>query len=284
MAKRKPNVTIVGAGNVARALALLLPKAGQRVQEIVTRQGSKKPRLRGPKAVSMAQAKFGTEIVWLAVTDNAINSCARDIATRTDWRNKIVFHSSGALTSDELDPLRRRGASVASVHPMMTFVPGKVPNLKGVAWAIEGDSKAVKAASSIVRSLGGVAFKVVKSNKPLYHAFGAFLSPLLVVHLDRAAELAVRAGIPRKDVPRFMSPIILQTVENLYASLEMKGETGAALSGPLVRGDIGTIERHLKALSKSGAGKLYRALIEAAMESNLPIRNRAAIRRSLRSR
>jgi predicted short-subunit dehydrogenase-like oxidoreductase (DUF2520 family) len=166
---------------------------------------------------------------------------------------------------------------------MMTFVPDKIPDLNGVAWAVEGDSRAVQAASTIIRSLGGVALKIDKKSKPLYHAFGAFLSPLLVVHLDCAAELAVRAGIPRKEIPRFMSPIILQTLENLYLSLPKKG-SGPALSGPLVRGDVGTIDRHLKALSKSGAGKLYRALIEAAVESDLPIKNREAIRRSLRLR
>lgn len=290
MAKGREEVIVVGAGNVARALVLLLPRAGFKVSEIVTRRSSKRrtavaaAQAQGTKHVTLDRATFTANVVWLAVSDAAIRPCAGQMAKRGDWRNKVVLHSSGALTSDELDPLRRCGARVASVHPMMTFVPGKTPSLDGVAWSVEGDSKAVKAATAIVKALGGRAFKIEKKNKPLYHAFGAFLSPLLVVHMDRAAELAVEAGIPRKGIPRFMAPIVRQTLENLYANLDKKGGSGKAFSGPLVRGDVGTIERHLKALRASGVGKLYRVLVESAIESGLPVKNRDAIRRSLRSR
>ncbi len=109
----------------------------------------------------------------------------------------MVFHSSGALTSDELAPLREKGARVASVHPMMTFVRGTVPEMAGVAFAIEGDAAAVRVATSVVQRLGGVGLTIKKQNKVLYHVFGSFASPLLVALLASLEEVAMAAGIGR---------------------------------------------------------------------------------------
>jgi predicted short-subunit dehydrogenase-like oxidoreductase (DUF2520 family) len=288
----KGRVTLVGAGNLAGALATMLPKAGYELDEIVTRQESRGTRFArglarqyGGRHVSIDKAKFASGITWLAVSDSAIRSCAGDLASKATWKNKVVLHSSGALSSDELSALRKRGASVASVHPMMTFVPGEIPDLEGVAWTVEGDARAIRVASQAVRGLGGTVVRIEKDKKPLYHAFGAFLSPLLVVHLDRAAEVATAAGISRKDVSRFMEPIVRRTLDNLFTHVAEKNGAGRAFSGPLVRGDVSTIERHLKALRKTpGARKIYRALVEAAVESDLPVKSRGAIRRLLRSR
>lgn len=287
----KGRVTLVGAGNLARALATLLPKAGYPLDEIVTRAGSRKLRIahglarqQGARHATIDQAEFAGGIIWLAVSDSAIRSCAMHLAGKATWKNKIVLHSSGALSSDELSALRKRGASVASVHPMMTFVPGEVPDLNGVAWTVEGDAKAVRIATQAVRALDGIVVRIAKDKKPLYHAFGAFLSPLLVVHLDRAAEVAAAAGISRKDVARFMGPIVLRTLDNLFTHSADTNGAGKAFSGPLVRGDVSTIERHLKALRKTpGARKLYRALVESALESKLPVKNRAGMWKLLRS-
>jgi predicted short-subunit dehydrogenase-like oxidoreductase (DUF2520 family) len=132
--------------------------------------------------------------------------------------------------------------------------------------------------------LGGSAFKIDRRNKPLYHAFGAFLSPLLVVHLKSAFELAVEAGIPPKQVATFMGPILTRTLENLLPHLGRQGGAGKAFSGPLVRGDLGTIEKHLQILKNTPAGSIYRALVNAAIQSDLPIRNRSAMRKLLRAR
>lgn len=292
MAKGRLGITLVGAGNLARALATLLPKAGYQLDEIVTRPESRKMRIarglarqHGARHATIDQAELASEIIWLAVSDSAIRSCAINLAQKGTWKNKVVLHSSGALSSDELSALRERGASVGSVHPMMTFVPGEVPDLNGVAWTVEGDPKAVRVATQAVCTLGGTVVRIAKDKKPLYHAFGAFLSPLLVVHLDRAAEVAAAAGIARKDVSRFMEPIVRRTLANVFAHIGEKNGAGKAFSGPLVRGDVSTIECHLKALRKTpGARMLYRALVEAAVESDLPVKNRRPMQRLLRSR
>src|SRR5208337_1592254 len=92
-------------------------------------------------------------------------------------------------TSDELAPLRAKGARVASVHPMMTFVRGSVPDMAGVAFAVEGNAVATRAAREIVERLGGHAFPIRKQNKVLYHAFGSFASPLVVALMASLEDL-----------------------------------------------------------------------------------------------
>jgi predicted short-subunit dehydrogenase-like oxidoreductase (DUF2520 family) len=168
---------------------------------------------------------------------------------------------------------------------MMTFVPGTVPSISGVVWTLEGDAKAVTQARRIVNSLGGVSLKIERKNKPLYHAFGAFLSPLLVVYLETATEVAFASGIARRDLAAVMRPIIEQTLSNLFPTLSKKGESGKAFSGPLIRGDVATIERHRHSLSRlPDARRLYNVLVLTALQSTLPIRKKGAIRRAITKR
>ena len=115
------------------------------------------------RTVEIGKQPLDSGIVWITVPDDAIAGVARALAQSQDWKGKIVFHSSGALTSDELVSLRGKGARVASVHPMMTFVRGAVPEMAGVAFAVEGDATAVRAARSIVEDLGGNAFVIKKA-------------------------------------------------------------------------------------------------------------------------
>jgi predicted short-subunit dehydrogenase-like oxidoreductase (DUF2520 family) len=204
------------------------------------------------------------------------------MAPLADWKGKIVLHSSGALASAELRALKRRGAVVGSVHPMMTFVPGRVPEVNGIAWTIEGDRQASAVARRVVRALNGVSLSIDPRNKSLYHVFAAFLSPLLVVHLETAARLAVAAGIPARELTAVMRPIGEQTIQNYFEKKGSGAGAGKAFSGPLIRGDVATIEGHMRALLREKeALSLYRALVAAALRSDLPVKNKAAIRKAI---
>ncbi|MGE5110205.1 MAG: Rossmann-like and DUF2520 domain-containing protein [Acidobacteriaceae bacterium] len=286
--KGTSRVALVGSGSLAHALAELLPRAGYVVQEIVVRTIAKAALKLGRKAgapvVSFADANWSAEIVWLAISDGAIREVAKAIAVRSDWQRKVVLHSSGALSSQELAVLRKKGASVASLHPMMTFVRGETPDMRGIAWTIEGDEKAQRAARKIVSALGGRALRIRPEHKPLYHAFGAFLSPLLVVHLVTASEVAKCAGIRRQDFEAIMKPIVSRTLENLFANIGEPHGAGGAFSGPLVRGDVETIRRHLRSLRRvPTARKLYIELVRSALHSELPIGKRSEIAKALKS-
>jgi predicted short-subunit dehydrogenase-like oxidoreductase (DUF2520 family) len=221
------------------------------------------------------------DIVWLCVPDAAISGVARWLANnsgsqRTNWKGKVALHSSGALSSDELASLRRRGASVASAHPLMTFVKGSQAALTGVSFAFEGDAAAVRTARRIVRDLGGQAFSIQKKNKAAYHAWGMFVSPLLTALLATSERVAASAGVPAKDARRRMMPIITQTVAN-YAALG----AAAGFSGPIVRGDAEVVGRHLRALrAVPEARDVYMALARAAVKY-LPAKRKDAMKKLL---
>jgi predicted short-subunit dehydrogenase-like oxidoreductase (DUF2520 family) len=279
----KPSIAIVGPGRLGRALALELTRAGYSISEIVSRDtaaSKRKARELARKVDGQAStsdsACLNADLVWFCVPDREIAVASHQLASAIAWKKKIAFHSSGALASDELKALRRRGASVASVHPLMTFVSGSIPSLKGVPFAVEGDATAVRAARRIVWNLGGEAFTIRKQHKAAYHAWGAFTSPLLVATLVTGERLARAAGLSAVEARKKMLPIVRQTITN-YEALGPAG----AFSGPIVRGDTETVRKHLQVLKKvPQARDVYLALARAAVRY-LPVRNRARLKKAL---
>jgi predicted short-subunit dehydrogenase-like oxidoreductase (DUF2520 family) len=281
--RKKPTVAIIGAGNVARALGPALRAAGYRVREIVGRAGKASrtrtlavARSAGARGVTLTEAKLDADVVWFCVSDSVIAEVARGLARKTDWKGKVALHSSGALGSDELRALKRRGASVASVHPMMTFVGAGRVKLSGLTFALEGDARAVGVARRIATDLGGEAFMIRKQSKPLYHALGSFSSPLLVMLLAQAEAVGRAAGLSAAQTRKVMRAILHRTMANY-----LRDGAAAAFSGPMRRGDVVTVKRHLKDLRKvPGALEVYRALARGAL-AGLPVGNRAEMKRLL---
>ena len=284
-AKAKPRITIVGAGNLAGALAMSLRRAGYGIDQIVSRgrasslqRGRKLAREVGASAVTVARAKIRADVIWFCVPDGAIAGAAAALTSAADWNGKLALHSSGALASDELAVLRERGAAVASVHPLMTFVRGSRPPLAGVPFAIEGSPKAARVARAIVRDLRGQPFTIPKAQKDAYHAWGMFASPLLTALLAATERVAGAAGVTRKAAQQKMLPILQQTLAN-YARL------GAprSFSGPIARGDVETVRKHLKVLrGVPSAREVYVSLARAALP-DLPARNRKVLQEILRA-
>ena len=280
---RKPSIAIVGPGRLGRALALELKCAGYSISEIVSRNSAgsrekarKLARKLDSRASTIGSAGLNADLVWFSVPDREIAAVSRQLASAVIWRKKVAFHSSGALASDELNALRREGAAVASVHPLMTFVSGSSPSLKGVPFAVEGDVRAVRAARQIVRDLGGEAFTIRKQRKGAYHAWGAFASPLLVATLVTGEQLARAAGLSALQARKKMLPIIRQTIANY----EEFGPAGA-FSGPIIRGDTETVRKHLQILRRvPQARDVYLTLAHAALRY-LPLRNRAKLKKIL---
>ncbi len=220
-------------------------------------------------------AETQAAVVWFCVPDSEIAHAARALTQEIDWSRKVALHSSGALTSDELGALRRRGAAVASVHPLMTFVRDSLPSLAGVPFAIEGNGAAVKVARRIVNDLGGHPYPIRKADKAAYHAWGTFASPLFTALLATTERVAAVAGVKPKDARRRMIPILRQTLAN-YAAFGAAG----AFSGPIVRGDVDTVKRHVRVLSGVPAARLYLALAQAALRY-LPAKRKNALRKAL---
>ena len=284
----KPTITIVGLGRLGSALAEALAEAGYRLDELVFRDsgtqkqgsrenGRKLSRRIHAKSVELGKARFSADVVWLCVGDSSIASVAKAIGGRGEWKGKTVFHSSGALPSGELAVLRSAGARVASVHPLMTFVHGGAEATFEAPFALEGDAAALQTAKSIVRSLGGESIKISAANKPLYHAFCAFLSPLVISNLALAERIGIKAGVPGRLVRQAIAPILATTVFN-YITLG----AAEAFSGPIVRGDVDTVRKNLRALrSVPGAEDVYRALARSSLRT-LPAGNKGQLKKLLR--
>jgi predicted short-subunit dehydrogenase-like oxidoreductase (DUF2520 family) len=283
--KQTPTIAIVGAGNLGSALAVSLHLAGCEVREIVSREG-KSSRRRAQKlarrvrahATTLGKADITAQVIWLCVPDREIRSCAEILAKTGSWKKKVVVHSSGALSSDEIAVLQKEGASIASAHPLMTFVSGVTPPLRGVSFAVEGDVAAVRVLRRLVSALGSRFFPIKKQHKAAYHAWGTFVSPLLTALLAMSERVARAAGVRRQEAQARMLPIIRQTIEN-YAR---QGAAGG-FSGPIVRGDAGTVAKHLDVLREvEGASEVYRALAWAALRT-LPAKNRRQVEKVLQA-
>lgn len=287
---QQTTVAIVGAGRLANFLAVMLKDSGFTITEIVSRDspGSRR-RARslaakvGARAVTAHSAALDVGLLWFCVPDAEIRKAAFCLAEPALARvpaNRVevsfAFHSSGALLSRELEPLRKLGVAVASVHPLMTFVAGAHPSLAAVPFALEGDHAAVGLARRIVRKLGSKSFSLPAPRKAAYHAWATMTSPMLLAFLVTLEEAAAAAGLAPADARRKSLPIIRQTLAN-YERL------GAArsFSGPLVRGDLETVAKHLAALKKhSGASQLYVALAQAALR-RLPVKHQDELKRLL---
>lgn len=278
----RPKVAIVGAGSLAACLAPELHKKGYAITEIISRN-SRDPRARklaariGARAVTISTAALDATLLWFCVPDRKIRVAAASLAGLAQGRIQYAFHSSGALSSREFATLRRRGIAVASVHPLMTLVPGAQPSLADVPFALEGDAPAIRIARRIVRDLGGESFLLPASRKAAYHTWATLTSPLLLAFLVTLEEAARAAGLKKQDSRRRSLPIIRQTLAN-YSALGPE----RSFSGPIVRGDAVTVAKHLAALRKHpGAREVYMALARAALRG-LPAKNRSELRRLLR--
>jgi predicted short-subunit dehydrogenase-like oxidoreductase (DUF2520 family) len=279
----KPRIAIVGPGRLGSALALELRRAGYHISEIVF-GGSSASRRKARALAKLVQARatgarsrLDGDLVWFSVPDREIARAARRLAQVVEWKGKTALHSSGALSSGELRGLRLRGASVASLHPLMTFVQRSVPSLKNVPFALEGDPAAVRVARRIVRDLDAEIFSISRNKKIAYHAWGAFTSPLLIALLVTAEKVARAAGLSTAEARRKMLPIVRQTLAN-YAEFGPAG----AFSGPIVRGDALVVRQHLKELKKiPEARAVYAALARAGLRY-LPARNREQLEKQLR--
>jgi predicted short-subunit dehydrogenase-like oxidoreductase (DUF2520 family) len=277
---------IVGPGRLGSALARNLHRAGWKVESLIVRPRGRIParvaklaRTVGAKVGRLGGSELAAGAVWITVPDDAIAMVAAELAGRQSWQGRVVFHCSGALTSEVLEPLRAKGAKVASVHPVMTFAAETVPELKGVPFGLEGDAAAVRVAKRIVRELGGVPVEVRPENKVLYHAFGAFASPMLIALMSALEEVGMAAGFERKKMRAIAGPLLRQTLGNY-----LERGTAVAFTGPFVRGDVAVIARHLSALEGVPLARdVYLALAQLAVQK-LPVKNRGAVHKVVRKK
>lgn len=258
-------IGLIGPGRAGAGLALALSQAGYSVRL----HGRRKKKLPRPLVLTVGDGVAPPswlgeiEILILAVRDDAITPLAESLATaRAITERQVVLHLSGVQGQEALGPLVTSRAALGSFHPLQTIVePEQAPARLNGAWAaVEGMPRAVEAGEQLAQAVGMRPFRIATKAKPIYHAGAVFASNYLVVVEAVAQRLLRHAGLSDADAWAALRPLVEGTIENLS-----RHEPREALTGPVVRGDTATIDRHLQSLTMDDA-KLYRALGRAALE------------------
>jgi predicted short-subunit dehydrogenase-like oxidoreductase (DUF2520 family) len=275
--KRKPGSTalgrgktlslsIIGAGRLGTALAIALNKAGHSINVIVARRlasASRASKLAGGQGLALSARQFRqllpkgqalldqSSLILIATPDDVIASIADELSdllgrSTAPLGQKVALHTSGALSSNVLAPLRQYRVSVGALHPLVSISDAR----NGADWltrgffSVEGDAPATRVAKRIVRDLGSKAFEIAASAKPLYHAAALMASPNLTALIDIALEMLSRCGLTANQSQRVLLPLIRSTLDNLAAV-----DPARSLTGTFKRGDVATVQKHVEAIS-----------------------------------
>ena len=244
------SLAIIGAGRVGRSLGRRLREAGWQVVAVAARSEASAKNgakfIGGGRAVAGIPASLiGAGVILLTVPDDALAAVAAGLAQRTggELRGKVALHTSGALDSSVLEPLRACGTSVGSMHPLQTFSGVAVPPLVGRVFAIEGDELAVRTARRMARTLGGVPVSIEAAQKPLYHAAGVFGAGLCLALEEAGVQVLMNVGLRRREAQMALLSLTRQVLDH-YEKLGPQ----KAWTGPLARGDFRVLAAHEEAL------------------------------------
>lgn len=191
---------------------------------------------------SLSQLSSTPDIIILSVRDGEISGVSDSIAQHfgTKLADKHIFHCSGMLPSDELIHCKKCSAKIASLHPFQTFASMSKEAFYQIPWGIEDDASPVF--TEFISFMGGTAYSISKENKVLYHATAVTLSNYLNSTLSLASSMSDKAEI---DINTFAPQIVKSTINNILSS-----NGASTLTGPIARGDLSTVSKHLSGLSK----------------------------------
>lgn len=254
-------------------LARSLSQLGYPIEVVVAKRASKArlaAQLTGPETLFLSSNQLNrptsrqferlarSSIILIATADDNLATVAKQLADLFTSRltkagrgknigptRRIALHTSGALSSDVLQPLRAVGFALGSLHPLVSISDplSATEPFHHAFFSVEGDPAAVRLARAIVGKLGGQSFSIASDKKALYHAAAVTSSGHIVALLDIALEMLVRCGLSSKRAQQVLMPLVQSTVANLAEE-----EPRRALTGPFARGDVATTKRHLVAI------------------------------------
>ncbi|MFJ5680599.1 DUF2520 domain-containing protein [Streptomyces sp. NPDC093097] len=240
-------VGVVGAGRVGPALAASLQLAGHRpvavsgVSDASVRRAAEL--LPGVPLVSPAEVLARADLVLLTVPDDALADLVSGLAETGAVRpGQLLVHTSGRFGTAVLDPATRAGALPLALHPAMTFTGTSVDvqRLAGCPFGVTAPEELRMAAEALVIEMGGEPEWILESARPLYHAALAIGANYLVTLVAQAMELLEKAGVQAPD--RMLGPLLGAALDNALRSGD------AVLTGPVARGDAGTVVAHVAEL------------------------------------
>jgi predicted short-subunit dehydrogenase-like oxidoreductase (DUF2520 family) len=238
------------------ALASALDACGYDVRALVSRGAAGARRAAasvGLKTLALGAGELErlptVELLFITTPDDALNETVALLASLAESRARVALHTSGALSSEVLAPLRARGYGVGSMHPLaaVSEPTAGARSLRQAFYCVEGDAAAVRAARRVVRDLGGRSFSIKPEDKALYHASALITAGHTVALFDIAAALLARCGLSEREARRVLLPLLRSAVENLSRQPPER-----ALTGTFARGDAETVRKHLAALGDAG--------------------------------
>jgi len=257
----KPIINFIGAGNLGTTIAKLFVlkntatiqsvcntsvNSGQCAVDFIT-QGSVCDHIKNlPPA----------DITFITTSDDQIEHCCNLLSQSKQLQNNsMIVHCSGVLTSDILNSAKNKGCFVASVHPMKSFANATlgVVSFQNTYCALEGDKEAVAVIESLFKTIGANIYQIKADKKVTYHAAGVFASNYLVTIFQESLDCLQQAGVADAVAKNVVIDLMRSTLNNISQTDSLK----EALTGPIKRGDVETVQKHVDALSDDA---LYRVL------------------------
>lgn len=245
-------VGFIGAGTVGTALAVLLNSKGYSF--VGASSKTKSPQVSTVSNLRILennqQVADAADLVFITTSDDAIAKVAAEV----QWRaGQSVVHCSGADSVDILEPARQVGAMVGGFHPLQTFagVERAIENIPGSTFGIEAEEPLLTTLKDMAAALGGSWIKLAAADKVAYHAAAVFACNYLVTLVKMSTDLWQTFSIPTEQATQALLPLIKGTLHNI----ETIGIPDC-LTGPIARGDTGTVNKHLKALRDSAPALL----------------------------
>jgi predicted short-subunit dehydrogenase-like oxidoreductase (DUF2520 family) len=262
-----PRLGFIGAGRVGTVLGAAFVDAGWPVTAVASRNPEHRHRFQSavPNAKAYAEPAAvldDVEVAFLTVPDDSIATVAAGLRL---YSGQALVHTSGLLPSSVLEAARAAGTMLGSFHPLVAFAdPERArADLRGATVALEGDEALVAMLAGLAEAIGAQPVRVPPEGKPAYHAAAVLAAGGFVALLDAIAELGRGAGLDEREALAIYGPLVRQSLENA----ERLG-VRTALTGPIVRGDEGTVEAHLRAMRSlaPGAVELYAAAARREIE------------------
>ena len=258
-------VGVIGAGRVGAVLGAALRAAEHAVVGVSAVSEASRERaenlLPGVPILDIPDIVERSELVLLAVPDDALGPLVSGLAKTGAWQaGQLVAHTSGRFGTEILAPARAAGAIPLALHPAMTFTGMSLDltRLKDSSFGITAPAAVLPIAQALVVEMGAEPVVIDEADRVLYHAALAHASNHLVTLASQSTQLLASLGVEHPD--RLLGPLMRASLENALASGE------GALTGPVARGDAGTVAAHTRALADAGTQDLrtaYQALSAA---------------------
>ncbi len=251
-------IAVVGGGKVGTALGYLLSKRGFEITAVFCRSLDKARASQiytgGLATADMIEAARSARTVFICTRDDEIEKTCQTISRGEGFqKGGSVFHFSGALSIQCLAAAKEKGAFIGSIHPLQSFatVEDAISHIPGSFFGVTACKDALPLARSIVKALDGRYLEVKDEDRPAYHAAACIASNYLVSLIHFAVGVASTIGISREQAGEALWPLIEGTLDNIASEGPVK-----ALTGPISRGDVGTLKMHLGKLRAASAEEL----------------------------